>query len=219
MNRACSAAQIPVLTFTASVADDSAHLIAHGYFSGFDPAPISGNDALKGQIAGTADIDATVASLSGGVTIDAVAGDLNLTLEPSKVGDLVIDRAVVDGSYRDRSGEIRQLEIAGLDLSIQAQGTLALNDTGESHLTFKADSPRLQEIGALAGVPRRGHRESRRHPHRKPDRASRRGNTRRQRSQVSEQRRVVGDHEVFGADSRARVAAGGRGRPTPLRRL
>ena len=145
-------AQIPVLTFTAQVADDSAHLIAHGNFSGFDPGAISGNEALKGQLAGTADIDATVAGLSGAVTIDSVSGDLNLTLEPSKVGDLVIDRAVVDGSYRDRSGEIRQLEIAGLDLSIEAQGTLALNDTGESHLTFKADSPRLQEIGALAGV-------------------------------------------------------------------
>ena len=90
------------------------------------------------------------------MTIDSVAGDLNLTLEPSKVGDLVIDRVVVDGSYRDRSGDIRQLEVAGLDLSIQAQGTLALNDTGESQLTFKADSPRLQEIGALAGVPLEG---------------------------------------------------------------
>ena len=53
--------QIPALTFTASVADDSAHLIAHGNFSGFDPASISGNEALKGHIAGTADIDATVA--------------------------------------------------------------------------------------------------------------------------------------------------------------
>ena len=96
MNRASSAVRFP--TSPSRHRSPTTPLISSrmATFSGFDPASISGNDALKGQIAGTADVDATVAGLSGGVTIDAVAGDLNLTLEPSKVGDLVIDRAVVD---------------------------------------------------------------------------------------------------------------------------
>ena len=200
--------QISPFTFTASVADDAAHLIARGDFSGFDPAPIAGNEALKGQVAGTVDINATVAGLSGGVTLDAVAGDVTLVLQPSKAGDLAIDRAVIDGSYRDRRAEIRQLEIAGLDLSIEARGALALDDSGASNLSFKADSPQARAT-RWAGRPLApGHCQTGRNPYRKPLQASCGWNAGRQWCQVRQQWCVVADHHFFGAGPRTRSAAG-----------
>jgi autotransporter translocation and assembly factor TamB len=148
--------RIPRLAFDASVAEDQAHVAAEGAFAGFDPAALSGRPDLKGSVAGTLDADATIAGLSDGVTIDSVAGSIQLSLEPSSVGGLAIERAAVDADYRDRTGEIRTLELTGRDLNLKASGTLALNETGQSDLRFEADSPSLETIGGLFDVPLSG---------------------------------------------------------------
>ena len=79
-------------------------------------------------------------------------------LEPSTIGGLVITRADVDGDYRDSTGDIRTFEIVGRDVNVQASGTLALNDTGQSNLTIHADTPSLEEIGKLFDQPISRHR-------------------------------------------------------------
>ncbi|MCU1383365.1 MAG: putative protein involved in outer rane biosis [Acidobacteria bacterium] len=143
---------IPQLTFDAGLAHDTAHLKATGGFAGFDPAVAAGKPELKGTVAGTVDVDATVAHLSAGVTPDSVQADGNVTLDPSTIGGLEITRASLDGSYHESTGDIRAFEVTGRDVNVKANGTLALNDTGQSNLTIHADSPSLAEVGKLADL-------------------------------------------------------------------
>jgi hypothetical protein len=144
---------IPQLAFDAAVAADTAHVKATGSFAGFDPAAATGKPEMKGTVAGTLDVDATVAHLSSGVTPDSVQADGKVTLEPSTVGGLEFTRALLDGTYHDSSGDIRTLEVAGRDVNVQASGTVALNETGQSNLKVHADSPSLEEVGKLVDQP------------------------------------------------------------------
>ena len=147
---------IPQLTFNGGLAQDAAHVKAAGSFSGFDPAVASGKPEMAGHVAGTVDLDATVANVSRGVTPDSVQADGKVTLEPSAIGGVEITRASLDGSYRDSTGEIRTLDVVGRDVNVKASGTLALNDNGQSNLTVHADSPSLEQIGKLIDQPLTG---------------------------------------------------------------
>jgi autotransporter translocation and assembly factor TamB len=145
--------KIPSLAFDAALARDTAHVKANGAFANFDPAVASGKPAMKGQVTGTLDVDATIAGVSSGVTADSVEGTAKVDLQPSTIGGLAIDRAGVDGDYRHSTGEIRTLQVVGRDVNVQASGTLALNETGMSNLKFHADTPSLQEVGKLVDLP------------------------------------------------------------------
>jgi len=147
---------IPQLSFDASIARDTAHVKANGSFAGLDPAAPTGRPEVKGSVAGTLDIDATVAHLSDGVTPDSVQADGTVTLQPSTIGGLEITRASLAGAYHDSVGNIRTLDVTGRDINVQASGTLALNDTGQSNLKIHADSPSLEQIGKLVDQPLTG---------------------------------------------------------------
>ena len=140
---------IASLDFDGSLVRDTAHLRANGEFAGFDPAVAAGRKELEGTIAGTLAVDATVANVSTGITPESVEADADVHLKDSTIGGLAMTRADVDGSYRDSTADIRALEIVGRDVNVNATGTLALNDTGESNLKLHADSPSLEEIGKL----------------------------------------------------------------------
>ena len=144
---------IPQLTFNGGLNHDTARVKAAGSFSGFDPGGALGKPEAKGHVAGTLDVDATVAHVSHGVTPDSVQADGTVTLGPSAIGGLEITRASLDGSYHDSTGDIRTLDITGRDVNVKARGTLALNETGQSNLEVHADSPSLEEIGKLIDQP------------------------------------------------------------------
>ena len=147
---------IPQLAFDATLQQDTAHVKATGSFAGFDPAVVSGKPAMKGTVGGTLDVDATVANVSTGVTPDSVQATAKATLEPSSVGGVEITSATIDGDYRNAAADIRTFELVGRDVNVQASGTLALNETGQSNLKVHADSPSLEEIGKLLGRPLAG---------------------------------------------------------------
>src|SRR5206468_12108355 len=147
---------IPQLDFDAAMAQDTAHVKVNGTFSGFDPAVASGKPELAGKVGGAATVDATVANVSSGVTPDSVDADALITLDSSSIGGLDISRAKLDGTYHDSTGDIRTLDVVGRDLNVQAIGTLALNDAGQSNLALHADSPSLETIGKLANQPLTG---------------------------------------------------------------
>ncbi|MEQ1907393.1 MAG: translocation/assembly module TamB domain-containing protein [Vicinamibacterales bacterium] len=144
---------IEQLTFDVGVADDTARITADGRFSGFDPAVASGRAELEGIVAGTVNLDASVAHVSSGVTPDGIQADGKLTLQPSKVGGLEIARGSLDGSYHDSIGDIRALDVSGPDINVQAHGLLALNENAQSNLEVRADSPSLETMGALLDQP------------------------------------------------------------------
>ena len=145
--------QVAQLTFDASLADDTAHVKATGGFSEFDPAVASGHASVKGTVAGTLDVDATLTDVSSGVTPDSVEADAKITLGPSTIGGLAVTRATVDGTYHAATGDIRTLEIVGRDVNLTASGRLALDDSGQSNLKVHATSPTLETIGKLADLP------------------------------------------------------------------
>jgi autotransporter translocation and assembly factor TamB len=144
---------ISQLAFDASVANDTAHLKTNGSFADFDPAVATGKPETKGHVSGTLAIDATAAHVSAGVTPDSVQAAGTVTLQPSTIGGLDIARASLDGAYHDSTGTIRTLDISGRDINVQASGTLALNDSGQSNLKIHADSPSLEQIGKLIDQP------------------------------------------------------------------
>jgi autotransporter translocation and assembly factor TamB len=148
--------RLPQFAFDASLADDVAHVKADGTFADFDPAAASGKAAMKGRMGGHVTLDATVSSLSQGVTLDSVRASAKLTLQPSEIGGLAITRASVDGDYHNATADLRTLEIVGRDLNVQASGTLALNDDAQSNLKLRADSPSLATLGSLVNRPLTG---------------------------------------------------------------
>jgi translocation and assembly module TamB len=148
--------RVPRLTFDAALANNIAHVKATGELAGFDPAAISDRPALKGDVGGTVDVDATLSGISKGVTPDSVLATVGIDLRPSMIGGLAIDSAKIDADYRDSSGIIRALDIKGRDVNVSATGTLALDDRGQSDLTFHADTPSLDAIGALVDQPLKG---------------------------------------------------------------
>lgn len=147
---------LPQLTFDAVVADETARVTAQGSFADLNPSIASGKPVMDGKVAGTLDVDAQVAHLSTGVTPDTVEGTVRLTLAPSIVGGLNIDAGALDADYHQQTGVIRTLDLTARDLHVHAQGTLALNQTGDSNLTVHADSTRLETLGKLFDVPVEG---------------------------------------------------------------
>ncbi|MGE3955766.1 MAG: translocation/assembly module TamB domain-containing protein [Vicinamibacterales bacterium] len=148
--------RIPQLRFDATVEQDVAHVTASGGFVDVDPAVANNRPALDGNVSGALEVDATVAHLSAGVSLDDVAATVRLTLAPSTIGGLAIQSASADADLRGPQAEVRVLDIVGRDLNVQARGTLAVGETGASQLTVHADSPRLGTIGQLFDVPVEG---------------------------------------------------------------
>lgn len=148
--------QVPALNFDGTLSGGTLHVKAAGAFAEFNPAVLSGRDTMDGKVAGTLDVDVTVVDVTAGVRPDTVTASGQVMLLPSTIGGIAIDHATVDGDYRDSTGDIRTLEVAGLDLNVRANGTLALNDTGASALTVHADSPSIEEVGKLFDLPLSG---------------------------------------------------------------
>ena len=144
--------RLPTAMFTASVDHDVAHITASGSLADFDPAVVSQKATLKGIVAGQFEVDATLRDISAGVRPETVEGTIRATLEPSEIGGLAISKATLDADYRDQVATVRQLDVTGVDANATAHGTVALNDSGESNLEFKVDSPRIGELARLADI-------------------------------------------------------------------
>jgi len=143
--------RIDNLTLDTTLAADTLHVKASGAFADIDPGAMSGKPAAAGKLAGTLDMDATATAISRGFSIDSVEADGHLNLSRSTVGGTTIDSAEVDGTYRNASAEIRRFSVKSPDGNVQAKGTLALNDTGQSNLAVQADTPSLESVARLIG--------------------------------------------------------------------
>src|SRR5205814_2600880 len=88
--------RLPQLSFDAAVAGDTARVKATGAFSEIDPAVVGGKPEMKGTVAGTLDVDATVNGFSEGLTPENVEAGGRIDLQASTIGGLKIDRASID---------------------------------------------------------------------------------------------------------------------------
>ena len=149
-------ATFPRFDFTANVASGDAHVHATGQFANLDPAVASGNERIKGDVSGSADVDTTIHMYASGVTADSIDASGHVMLDRSKVADLQIDRAVVDGQYANRRGNVNQLSVSGPDLMLTGQGPIDLTDSGSSNLAVHLETPSLDRIGQIVNQPLTG---------------------------------------------------------------
>ena len=156
MNSRMFGASFPHLDFTASVGGGDAHVHANGQFANLDPAAASGNDRVKGDVNGNANVDATIHQYAAGVTPDSIDASGHVALDRSTVSGLSIEGAVLDGQYANRAGTLNQLSVEGPDLTLTAQGPIDLNDTGASNLSVHLETPSLDRLGKIVNQPLTG---------------------------------------------------------------
>ena len=122
-----------------------------GAFEGLNPARIAKQDRLEGSVTGTVDANFRIADLTAPMTSESIDANGRVTLEASRIGDLRIEAADVQGKYADRVGDITQLTLSGPDLSVKASGRLALDESTDSNLNYTIDATDLAQLGRLAG--------------------------------------------------------------------
>jgi translocation and assembly module TamB len=142
---------VPALNFEARVADRAATVRTAGRFAGFDPAALSGRSDLEGAVAGSLDVNATVRELGGPIGPDSVSAQGRVELTASRIGDLVLDRAAIEGSYAERHGEVARLQVEGPAVSLDARGPIDLRtEGGSTNLEYRADLKNLETLAKLA---------------------------------------------------------------------
>jgi autotransporter translocation and assembly factor TamB len=149
-------ASIPQMAFTVGLADGDAHIVARGEFSNLDPAVVSGNERVAGEVAGAVDADIRLMDYADGVTADSVAVEGRLTLRESTVARLTLTRAEIEGRYADRGGTLDRVELTGPDVSARASGPVSLGADGSSNLTVHLETASLDRIGEIVGQPLKG---------------------------------------------------------------
>jgi autotransporter translocation and assembly factor TamB len=149
-------AVFPRLEVTTHFGDGDVRVSTAGEFARLNPAVVTGNERLAGTLAGAMDVETTLRDYAAGVTIDSVEASGRVNLAGSTVAGFDIDFAAVDGTYRNREGQVRTLEITGPDLTARAEGTIALTDTGTSNLKAHLETPALEALAMLVGQPLSG---------------------------------------------------------------
>jgi translocation and assembly module TamB len=107
-------------------------------------------------LTGEVNAETTLRGYASGVTPESIDVAGQLTLGPSRVGDISIDSASIDGRYANREGQLNQAVVTGADVSLTAQGPIALNETGSSNLTVHAESTAIDRVGEIIGQPLKG---------------------------------------------------------------
>jgi translocation and assembly module TamB len=149
-------ASFPRMDVATKIAGAGMQVRALGQFTGLNPEVVSGNEKVKGEIAGAVDVNATLRQYRSGVTPDSIDASGRVNLGRSHVAGLSIDTAVIDGKYANRAGDINQISITGPDVNLQGKGTLALNETGASNMQLHVESAALDRIGTIIGRPLKG---------------------------------------------------------------
>jgi autotransporter translocation and assembly factor TamB len=141
--------QVPRLAFDTHLAGQALSVKANGDFSGFDPAVVAGRPELAGNLSGSVNIDATLPSLTGPLDPMTLRAGGTVSLADSRVGEIVIARAMVDGQFADGAGDIRSLTVTGPEVDVKAKGRLDLRPDGGSDLEYRASVASLETVGRM----------------------------------------------------------------------
>jgi autotransporter translocation and assembly factor TamB len=144
---------LPRMAYDAHLANGTLSGRATGEFRDLDPAQIFGSPRLRGKASGTVDARFSVKDPSAPITPDGIAADGRLTLTPSEIGGLKIDAADIQGQYAARRGTLRQATVKGPDLEASASGPIALDQSGQSNVTYHVAATNLGSLGRLADQP------------------------------------------------------------------
>jgi translocation and assembly module TamB len=145
------AAMLGPADVTARISNKTLTASYRGKAGGFDAQRLTGRSDLAGMVAGTVDIQATLARLGEPWDLGRLSARGTVELEPSTVGPLALDVARLEGSLANRQVDITMFEAMGPRLTAMASGRLALGDQGQSNLKYTASMTRLSDIGPLVG--------------------------------------------------------------------
>lgn len=144
--------RIPSMDVEAHIANGAGRFRANGQFADLDPAVVSGDERLRGQVSGKVNGELGMDDLRN-VNADTLSLEGVVSLSPSKVGELAVQRGELDGEYRSSTAHVVRLDVAGPDAALNGQGTLALGATGDSNFRYRLESPKLAMIGRVVGQP------------------------------------------------------------------
>ena len=144
---------LPRMGFEAHLAGGGLNGRADGEFRDFDPARLLKNPRYAGRVSGTVNVSFGIANTSAPLTPDAVTADGRVTLAPGDVAGLKIDSADIQGQYANRRGTLRQATVKGPAIEVQASGPIALDESGQSNVTYHVAATDLATLGALANQP------------------------------------------------------------------
>jgi autotransporter translocation and assembly factor TamB len=144
-------ARLSNVAFESHLKNGALDVTVKGAFAGLNPARIANQERLEGSVTGSVDANVRIADLTAPMTPESIDVNGRVTLEQSKIGDLQIDTADVQGTYADRVGDITQFTLNGPDLGVKASGRLALDESTDSNLTYTIDATDLAQLGRLAG--------------------------------------------------------------------
>jgi autotransporter translocation and assembly factor TamB len=143
--------RLPRLAYETHLAGGALDLRADGRFEGFDPATLANRQDVAGTVTGTVNAAAHIANISAPITPEGITAQGALTLEKSVVGGLTIDSASVDGKYEAQIADLKQLQVNGPDLKVDASGRAALDRTSASNLKYHVEAVNLDVLAKLAG--------------------------------------------------------------------
>ena len=136
---------------TARIADRQLAASFAGTVAKVDAGRLTGRTDLAGELAGTVDVQGTVPNLGEPFRLDTVSGRGTVTLEPSAIGPLALERAHLEASLANGQAEVAMFEAVGPRLNATASGRVALAETGASDLKYSVSMTQLADLGPLVG--------------------------------------------------------------------
>ncbi len=147
-----AAVRVPQMDVEAHIAAGGGQFKADGAFVDLDPGKAADDERWRGTLGGRLNAEVRLASLED-ITPATVSGSGTLSLSPSSIGDLAIQRAEVEGEYSASTARVAKLDVAGPDVALTGHGTLALGTAGTSDFAYHVESPKLTMIATIVGQP------------------------------------------------------------------
>ena len=150
-------ARFPQLDYEAHLDRNALTAKGNGRFEHLDPARATGQPSARGDATGDADVTVSFDDVSAPITLDNVSAGGAVTLQASKIGELDIETADIQGTYAGQVGDIRTMTLTGPDLRVSASGRVAFDRTSSSDLTVsrRGDRPRRARQRSRPGRRRR----------------------------------------------------------------
>ena len=143
-------AELPSLSFDATLAGERLTLTAQGQVNDLEIDRLAINERATGRLDADFDLAGSLVSVSAPITPDSFEGRLTASIRDANPFGVAIRRADVAVSYDDRLARVEALQISGDSLDIKASGPLSMGDH-QSDFTYTAQLSRLEDLSELVG--------------------------------------------------------------------
>jgi len=123
-----------------------------GHFTGIDPAIPFDDPRWQAELTGTGSVTATVTDLLlRETTLDDYDVDGSMTLQPSTIRRVAVDRAEVKATLRSSTLSISQLDATGSTIAGRGSGAMAFRDQQPWTFDYDVTEADLSKLQALTG--------------------------------------------------------------------